>query len=164
MHRLEESRSHGVSKMNGEKMISLTEGFRTKADKMRVLEREGVSRADIARFLGVRYQQVRNTLEGDKRTGYDPDLTQTFDENSHSLVAETPKDSFRQLVVLEDENVALPADMIEDLCDEGSELFALRLEDGIFISNSYGMARRARFGLGVFGEWAGQADRKAFDR
>lgn len=150
--------------MNGDKMISLTEGYRTKADKMRVLEREGVPRADIARFLGVRYQQVRNTLEGDKRTGYNPDLSQTLDENSHSLVADTPKDSFRRLVILDDENVALPADMIEDIADDGAELFALRLEDGIFISNSHGMARRARFGLGVFSEWAGQADRKAFDR
>lgn len=150
--------------MNGEKMIRLTEGYRTKADKMRVLEREGVPRADIARFLGVRYQQVRNTLEGDKRTGYSPDLSPAFDENSHSFVAETPKDVFRRLVVLDDENVALPADMIEELTDDSGELFALRLEDGIFVSTSQGMARRARFGLGVFSEWAGQADRKAFDR
>jgi len=55
-------------------MTDLTEGFATKADKMRVLERAGYARADIARFLGVRYQQVRNTLEGDKRTGYAPPL------------------------------------------------------------------------------------------
>ena len=150
--------------MNGEKMIRLTEGYRTKADKMRVLERAGVPRADIARFLGVRYQQVRNTLEGDKRTGYNPDLSQSFDEASGSLVAETAQNVFRRLVVLDDENVALPADLIEEFTEDDEELYALRLEDGIFVSNLKGMARRASYGLSTFTEWASKADRKAFDR
>jgi predicted transcriptional regulator len=65
--------------MNIDSMIALTEGIATKADKMRVLERNGYARADIARFLGVRYQQVRNTLEGDKRTGYNPEIVPESD-------------------------------------------------------------------------------------
>ena len=38
------------------------EGLTTKADKIRALDRAGLSRAGIARFLGIRYQHVRSTL------------------------------------------------------------------------------------------------------
>ena len=34
----------------------------TKADKIRALDRSGMPRAEIARFLGISYQHVRNTL------------------------------------------------------------------------------------------------------
>ncbi|MCB1388097.1 MAG: hypothetical protein KDK12_02935 [Rhodobacteraceae bacterium] len=35
------------------------------SDKIRFLDRQGMARADIARFLGKRYQHVRNVLESD---------------------------------------------------------------------------------------------------
>jgi hypothetical protein len=41
----------------------------TVADKIRALAAAGVPRADIARFLGKRYQHVRNVLEGDAQAG-----------------------------------------------------------------------------------------------
>lgn len=41
----------------------------TVADKIRALSASGVPRADIARFLGKRYQHVRNVLEGDAQSG-----------------------------------------------------------------------------------------------
>jgi hypothetical protein len=41
----------------------------TVAGKIRALSAAGVPRADIARFLGKRYQHVRNVLEGDAQTG-----------------------------------------------------------------------------------------------
>lgn len=47
------------------KRLATTAEFKalpTKAAKMRVLEARGASRADIARVLDVRYQQVRQTL------------------------------------------------------------------------------------------------------
>lgn len=44
-------------------MARATDGLTTKAEKIRVLGRAGYPRADIARFLGIRYQHVRNTLE-----------------------------------------------------------------------------------------------------
>jgi hypothetical protein len=150
--------------VNSMQMFELTEGFQTKADKMRVLERSGVARAEIARFLGVRYQQVRNTLEGDKRTGYHPELTPSDGLEMSSVMATAPEEGFRLLVVLEDENVALPTDLIENLIEGDGKLYALPLEDGIFVSNARGMARRAKAGLGVFGEWMGRADCDAFDR
>ena len=40
----------------------IVEGLTTKADKIRALDVAGLSRAEIARFLGIRYQHVRNTL------------------------------------------------------------------------------------------------------
>ena len=40
----------------------------TVADKIRALAAAGVPRADIARFLGKRYQHVRNVLEGDAQS------------------------------------------------------------------------------------------------
>lgn len=40
---------------------------RSVADQIRALAAQGLSRADIARMLGKRYQHVRNVLEGDKQ-------------------------------------------------------------------------------------------------
>lgn len=37
-------------------------GLTTKAEKIRALDRAGMARAEIARFLGISYQHVRNTL------------------------------------------------------------------------------------------------------
>ena len=44
------------------RMRQLTQGLSSKSEKMRVLSRAGYERADIARFLGTRYQFVRNVL------------------------------------------------------------------------------------------------------
>ena len=40
-------------------------GLTTKSDKIRALYREGYSRSEIRRFLGIRYQHVRNVLVRD---------------------------------------------------------------------------------------------------
>ena len=40
----------------------ITQGLRTKSDKIRALAREGAPTAEIARFLGIRYQHARNVL------------------------------------------------------------------------------------------------------
>lgn len=44
------------------RMRALTKGLATKSDKIRVLSEAGYSRGDIAKFLGIRYQHVRNVL------------------------------------------------------------------------------------------------------
>lgn len=41
---------------------ALIEGLPSKSAKIRKLDQAGLSRADIARFLGLRYQHVRNVL------------------------------------------------------------------------------------------------------
>lgn len=43
-------------------MHKLTQGLSSKSEKMRALARAGYERADIARFLGTKYQFVRNVL------------------------------------------------------------------------------------------------------
>lgn len=51
-------------------MDSLTRRFRSKADKIRALARARVPPADIARFLGIRYQHAYNVM---KRSGITTD-------------------------------------------------------------------------------------------
>jgi hypothetical protein len=41
---------------------AIVAGLSTTADKIRALDTAGLPRAEIARFLGIRYQHVRNTL------------------------------------------------------------------------------------------------------
>lgn len=48
--------------MTEAEMDTLTKGMRTKSAKIRALSDQGVSRSDIARYLGIRYQHVRNVL------------------------------------------------------------------------------------------------------
>ncbi len=43
-------------------MVAITDGLPTKSAKIRALDAEGYARADIARFLDIRYQHVRNVL------------------------------------------------------------------------------------------------------
>lgn len=50
-------------------MDEVAAGFRTKSDKIRALSKAGYSRAEIARFLEIRYQHVRNVLIDDERAG-----------------------------------------------------------------------------------------------
>ena len=48
--------------MTEQEMDELTRGLKTKSDKIRLLADKGVARADIARYLHIRYQHVRNVL------------------------------------------------------------------------------------------------------
>src|ERR1700753_665808 len=52
-----------------ERLGAIAARHTTVADKIRALATAGVPRADIARFLGKRYQHVRNVLEGDAQAG-----------------------------------------------------------------------------------------------
>jgi len=128
--------------LNLDKMISLTEGITTKADKMRVLDRAGYARADIARFLGVRYQQVRNTLEGDRRTGYNPEiLTALGDDNDHTAIRAA---KLRELAIGEDGFGLIPPDLIDSFDDEERpKLYALKVRGGLFVCTGDGLVTRA---------------------
>ncbi len=50
-------------------MERITVGLTTKSDKIRTLGKAGYSRQQIADFLGIRYQHVRNVLVDAERTG-----------------------------------------------------------------------------------------------
>ena len=134
--------------MNIDRLISLTEGLKTKADKMRVLERAGYSRADIARFLGVRYQQVRNTLEGDKRTGYNPEIIPDFamSQNDEDSPQALP-DEFRAIPIDDSGFANVPPDILDEFLEEGEQLLAVQLDDGLFLTTAKGLIRRTRMSL-----------------
>ncbi len=51
-----------------ERLGAIAARHTTVADKIRALSAAGVARADIARFLGKRYQHVRNVLEDDAQS------------------------------------------------------------------------------------------------
>ena len=128
--------------MNMDMMMSLTEGIATKADKMRVLERHGYARADIARFLGVRYQQVRNTLEGDKRTGYNPEIIPQREGDESSIGLRS--DQLRELIIDDDGFALLPPDLIEAVDDSDEpQFYALKVPGGVFVCSSNGLIARA---------------------
>ncbi len=53
-----------ISSLDQQRMDELTAEVRTKSDKIRRLAAAGYARADIARYLGIRYQFVYNVLSG----------------------------------------------------------------------------------------------------
>lgn len=64
---MEEPMGHsGFSDVAAE-MQSQTAALKTKSDKIRVLAKAGYTRQQIADFLGIRYQHVRNVLVDDER-------------------------------------------------------------------------------------------------
>lgn len=52
-----------------EAMEKIVQGMTTKSDKIRALGKAGYARADIARFLDIRYQHVRNVLVQAEESG-----------------------------------------------------------------------------------------------
>ncbi|HVN01803.1 MAG TPA: AbrB/MazE/SpoVT family DNA-binding domain-containing protein [Caulobacteraceae bacterium] len=55
--------------MDQDRMRTIAAPHATISDKIRALAAAGAPRAEIARFLGKRYQHVRNVLEGDAQAG-----------------------------------------------------------------------------------------------
>jgi AbrB family looped-hinge helix DNA binding protein len=52
---------------NQRQMEALTAGLQSKSERIRTLAKAGYKRSDIARFIGSRYQFVRNVLVDDER-------------------------------------------------------------------------------------------------
>jgi AbrB family looped-hinge helix DNA binding protein len=52
-----------------QRMFTIVKDLTTVSDKIRALNEAGVPRAEIARFLGKRYQHVRNVLVADSSSG-----------------------------------------------------------------------------------------------
>lgn len=98
-------------------MESLTRRFRTKADKIRALARARVPPADIARFLGIRYQYAYNVM---KRSGSSDDTV--MDAPPHA--DKTTLDSFGRIAIPEHFRSALGVSTGDELLIrlEGNEL------------------------------------------
>ncbi|HEY2660097.1 MAG TPA: AbrB/MazE/SpoVT family DNA-binding domain-containing protein [Caulobacteraceae bacterium] len=111
--------------MSPEQMAQIIQPHTTVSDKIRALDAAGVARADIARFLGKRYQHVRNVLEADAvaAPGYAvgrADLSglreadRSFDPNEPAAYEDRGGAVFR-LLVREDGSVVLPPAALEAL-------------------------------------------------
>jgi len=65
-----------AAKIEGRRSMELMcAPWKTKSDKMRALNEEGYSRSEIAKFLDVRYQFVRNVLVRDEAKNEDGQLS-----------------------------------------------------------------------------------------
>ena len=107
-------------------LLASVQHLPTTSAKIRALAAQGVARAEIARLLGIRYQQVRNVLERDKaREAMPAGLSEPPQRPLHDDLAPSVK-----VRLGPDGRVVIPATMREALAlKEGDVLFA-RLEAG----------------------------------
>jgi len=127
------------------RMKELTRGLTTKSDKIRVLSANGYSRGDIARFLGIRYQHVRNVLvqsAAKKPPGFEEAGAPPL---GSSLVASAAREGIRHRMSLKVDaggRVLIPSPVREAMrVGEGDTVLAW-LEDGELHLVSPGVARR----------------------
>jgi hypothetical protein len=93
----------------------------TVSDKIRVLDREGYTRAEISRLLNKRYQHIRNVLEGDKVRGGDSAPLKSITAKAEAVdEVRPPSGGVFRLRIEADGRVLLP----------GAALRALRLRPG----------------------------------
>lgn len=100
--------------MTRDEMDRLTEHTAVKAERIRILNRAGSSRSEIAAYLGISYQHVHNVL---KRCGLLADAT--------SEAAEQPTEApaFVSLTLGRNNTIALPNDLVSRAgLSEGDDL------------------------------------------
>ena len=121
-----------------DRLSALASPHATIAGKIRALAAAGVPRADIARFLGKRYQHVRNVLEGDAQAGGyvlgKADLqerSRPFDRDDDAAYIERRSPTAFWLEVRPDGSLPLPKEIAEVLgaYEPGRRVFA-KIKDG----------------------------------
>ncbi len=97
-------------------MSMVVKGLKTKSDKIRALAKAGYARADIARFLDIRYQHVRNVLI-------------QAEESAASYETEAPPPGL-WITMAADGRLVLPAEYRRLLTGAKGGPVYLKLEDG----------------------------------
>jgi hypothetical protein len=126
--------------MNGgqPEMDMLTKGLGTKAEKIRALGRAGYARADIARYLDIRYQHVRNTLEAARipMPGKDDDADMA-PSGAEAALAEAPApfepalaDGYFALWIAADGRMTVPSVLREAMMLSPDGYVTAYVEDG----------------------------------
>jgi hypothetical protein len=133
------------------KMANIVAPYATTSDRIRALAAAGAPRAEIARFLGKRYQHVRNVLEDDAQRagGYQlgkADLSglredqQKYDQTDDEAFIERRGGGAYWLRVRPDGSFVLPREIAEALdAAPGNRVFA-RLQGGELSIVSFEMA------------------------
>ncbi len=98
-------------------MAELTASFKTKAAKIRALHAQGYRRSDIARFLNIRYQHVRNVVVRAEESAADP------------YKAEPPPEQ-EWIAVAANGRMVVPASYRRMLGLEGGGPVLLKIENG----------------------------------
>jgi bifunctional DNA-binding transcriptional regulator/antitoxin component of YhaV-PrlF toxin-antitoxin module len=115
-------------------MADVVAGLSTKSDKIRALTADGYTRTEIADFLGIRYQHVRNVQVQDERAGRPAPSIQpkAGPSNIRGVAPESADRPIKRFI--EDGRIALPEVMRTALGVKDGEPVILTLqEDGIRI-------------------------------
>lgn len=114
-------------------------GLTTTADKIRALNRAGYTRSEIARVLVIRYQQVRNVLEDDKRLGREPPRGMAEAARPFEGAPQTAK----RITVGRNGEVRIPQVMLDALgVKEGDALLVRFADDEIRLYTPEAITRR----------------------
>jgi hypothetical protein len=114
----------------------LTAGLATKSEKMRVLARSGAKTADIARYLGVRYQHARNVL---KEAG----LHKVAEADMPGEGAATPR-PYAWVELGADGSLTIPAALLAAAGLKPARVHVRLTEDGIEVFSQMAALRRAQ--------------------
>ena len=122
------------------RMESLTAGLPTKSAKIRALAGAGYSRSEIADFLNIRYQHVRNVLVNDARVA---GSSASGEPAVSSSQADSPQPTSVRLGP--DGRVVIPAPFREALkLREGDSLLASLVDDEIHLLTIPAAVRKAQ--------------------
>ncbi|HEY1427041.1 MAG TPA: AbrB/MazE/SpoVT family DNA-binding domain-containing protein [Caulobacteraceae bacterium] len=124
-----------------ERMRAISAPHGTIADKIRALDAAGYPRADIARFLGKRYQHVRNVLEGDAQSsgGYvlgKADLSgvrdngRPFEREDNDAYIDRRSPTAFWIEVKPDGTLPLPPELVDVLNAKPGERVFAKIKDG----------------------------------
>ena len=110
--------------LNSAQMVKLTDGLPSKSEKIRQLHAAGCSRSEIADFLDVRYQFVRNVLvDAERRQGKrspNVPLVPSITKSSHAA----------RICVGANGSISLPAAIQQALSIKEGDTLIATLEDG----------------------------------
>jgi hypothetical protein len=124
-------------------MAEIVRSYATVSDRIRALDAAGAPRAEIAKFLGKRYQHVRNVLEGDKqRGGYQLGHADLSGVQEQGAAFERPVDDREfieprgngayRLVVRADGSILLPKEILAAFGAEGGGVVMAKLDGETF--------------------------------
>ncbi|HTT84091.1 MAG TPA: hypothetical protein VMF67_11460 [Rhizomicrobium sp.] len=115
-----------------EEMNTLTAGLGTKSAKIRRLGQAGYTRQQIADFLGIRYQHVRNVLvDEERRTGGVRTTSPFPPQRGHSAVPTVGSDPHRavRLDIGPDGDVRLPKHILDAAGSGPGKHLLVRFDD-----------------------------------
>lgn len=129
--------------LSPERMAQIVRPYDTVSDRIRALDAAGAPRAEIAKFLGKRYQHVRNVLEGDKqRGGYTLGHADLSGVQEQGAPFERPADDSEfvqargegayRLVVRPDGSILLPKEILTAFNAEGGGVVMAKLDGDTF--------------------------------